>query len=336
MVCLIVGDANADLSASLECFPHEGDDVAIKTLGFYSGGTAANVAVAFARLGGLARLVSRVGKDPAAEVALHAARESKVDLAFIQFDLERATGLCLAAISPSGERTFFSYRGANVALEAPDFDLVFRDVRSLHLSGHALLAEKQRETALGLLEEAHRRGIPTSIDLCLPLLRTWPLEMRTLAPRLKVVFANAQELLQLDSSLSLSAGTTENEADRIENTLSALLNFGAPLVVAKLGASGSRIAEKSSRKDISPMPITTKDTTGAGDGFVAGFLYVLQQGGTPEIAAEVGNVVGALIATSSGAGEACPDRKRVIEALIARGLTKALDVFAIPAQDTAP
>jgi ribokinase len=335
MVCLIVGDANADLSASLECFPREGDDVAIKTLGFYSGGTGANVAVAFARLGGLARLVSRVGKDPAAEVALHAARESGVDLDFVQFDSERATGLCLAAISPSGERTFFSYRGANVALNLPDFDSVFQNVHSLHLSGHALLADLQRQTALTLLGEARRRGIPSSLDLCLPLLRKWPDEIQTLAPRLNVVFANARELVQLGSSLGLSNGLAGNETEMVEKTLSALIDLGIPLVVAKLGSSGSRIAQNSSRMDIPPMPVATKDTTGAGDGFVAGFLYMLQRGGTPQVAAEVGNVIGALVAESSGAGEACPDRKRVIAALVARGFTKALDVFVGPTQNTA-
>jgi sugar/nucleoside kinase (ribokinase family) len=120
MVCLVVGDTNADLCASLECFPFEGDDTAITALGFHSGGTAANVAVAYARLGGSARLLSRVGNDSAVEVALRAAVESGVDLAFLQRDATLATGLCLAAISPNSERTFFSYRGANVALELPN------------------------------------------------------------------------------------------------------------------------------------------------------------------------------------------------------------------------
>jgi ribokinase len=330
MVCLVVGDTNADLSASLEAFPREGDDVAIQSLGFYSGGAGANVAVAFAKLGGLARLLSRVGKDPAAEFALHTARTFGVNLDFMQIDPLHPTGLCFAAISPHGERTFFSYRGANVALELPDFDVVFQDVRFLHLSGHALLEGKQRETALVLLEAAHRRGIRTSIDLCLPLLRKWPREMITLAHHLHIVFANSAELAHLGASLGLSG----NSHDVLEDTLSALLDAGIPLVVAKRGASGSRVAHGASRIDIAPWPITPKDTTGAGDGFVAAFLFVLQQGGSPEIAAEIGNVVGALVAGNRGAAEACPDREQVVSALQARGCTKALDVFVGKAQDT--
>jgi len=332
MVCLLVGDTNADLCATLECFPFEGDDTAITALGFFSGGTAANVAVAYARLGGCARLLSRVGNDSAMKVALHAAMEAGVDLTFLQHDANLATGLCLAAISPNGERTFFSYRGANVNLELPNIDHVFQDVRFLHLSGHALLDGDQRTTALVLLDEAHRRGITTSIDLCLPLLRKRPLEIMSLAPRLSTIFANARELGLLGTSL----GFTGNDTELVNATLSALTDAGAPIVVAKLGAAGSRIARGSSRIDVSPYPVHAIDTTGAGDGFVAAFLFVVLRGGCAETAAHVGNVVGALVASRSGAADASPTRDEVFAALAALGASKALDVFALPAQRTNP
>lgn len=332
MVCLLVGDTNADLCATLECFPFEGDDAAITALGFYSGGTAANVAVAYTRLGGSARLLSRVGNDSATKVALHAAMESGVDLTFLQCDSKLATGLCLAAISPNGERTFFSYRGANVALELPNVDQVFQDVRFLHVSGHALLDGNQRNTTLALLDEAHRRGIGTSIDLCLPLLRKHPLEIMPLAPRLSVIFANTRELGLLGTSL----GFTGNEADLVSATLSALTNAGTPLVVAKLGDAGSQIARGSSRINIPPLPVHAIDTTGAGDGFVAAFLFVWLRGGSAETAAQVGNVVGALVSSRSGAADASPTREEVFAALATQGASKALDVFALPAQRTNP
>ena len=51
MVCLVLGDANADLSAKLAFFPREGDDAGITNLGWQSGGSAANVAVALSVLG---------------------------------------------------------------------------------------------------------------------------------------------------------------------------------------------------------------------------------------------------------------------------------------------
>ncbi|MBK9259029.1 MAG: carbohydrate kinase family protein [Polyangiaceae bacterium] len=332
MVCLIVGDANADLSASLEFFPHEGDDAAITALAFQSGGTAANVAVAYARLGGASRLVTRVGEDPAAEVALRAAKRAGVDLSFVQRDADVTTGLCFAAISPSGERTFFSHRGANVALGLPDVDRVFQDAHALHVSGHALLDGEQRSTALELIDAAIQRQLPVSVDLCLPLVRKRVTEIMKLAPRLSVIFANAHELSLLGSSL----GFTGNESEVIDSALAALAHAGAPLVVAKLGALGSRIAKGSSRFDIPPWPVTAIDTTGAGDGFVAAFLFVFLREGSVETAARVANVVGALVASRSGAAEASPTHEEVCAVLEKQGAIKALDVFTRPDQRIEP
>ncbi|HRI64164.1 MAG TPA: carbohydrate kinase family protein [Polyangium sp.] len=330
MVCLVVGDANADLLGSLEFFPTEGDDAPMTALGFSSGGTAANVAVAHARLGGSARLLTRVGDDPAAEVALRAARHAGVELTFLQHDPRIATGLCFAAISPNGERTFFSHRGANVELELPSMNEVFRDAQWLHVSGHALLEGKQRQTTMALLAEARRRGISTSVDLCLPLLRKHP---RDVIPRVNdemVVFANDQELRFLGTSLGCSADA--NDAD--EAAISALMKAGARLVVAKRGASGSSVAQGSSRIDIAPFPVKAIDTTGAGDGFVAAFLYVLQRGGAPNVAGRIANISGALIASRRGAAEASPTRNEVYAALATCGDTETLDAFRRLAQET--
>lgn len=323
MVCLVVGDANADVCASLECFPLEGDDAAVTSLGYSSGGTAANVAVTYARLGGVSRLLTRVGKDSAASLALHAAESSGVETTFVQYDTGRSTGLCLAAISPSGERTFFSYRGANIALELPDVDLVFQDVHHVHFSGHAFLDGSQRTTAQALLDAAFHRKIPTSIDLCLPLLRRYPRDILTLAPHLSLVFANARELGLLGSSL----GFTGTETTCLESAIDELLNAGIPLVVAKLGAAGARVARGLSRRNILPFPITAVDTTGAGDAFVAAFLVASHLGSEPHVAAQIGNAAGAFVASHVGATEAPLCREELCAMLAAHNATEALDLL---------
>jgi sugar/nucleoside kinase (ribokinase family) len=129
---------------------------------------------------------------------------------------------------------------------------------------------------------------------------------------------------------------TGNDSECIDATLFAIVNAGAPLVVAKLGASGSRIALGSSRIDIPPFRVNAVDTTGAGDGFVAAFLFGLFQGASPETAAQIGNVVGALVASRSGAAGACPTREEVFAALTAQRASKALDLLAPMAQRTHP
>lgn len=303
MVVLVVGDANADLSARLARFPHEGDDSPLAGLDWQSGGSAVNVATALARLGGRARLAARVGVDPAAEVALAAARGAGVSLELVQRDPSLATGLCFAAVSPGGERTFFSYRGANVALADIDVEAAFRDVGWLHLGGHALLEGPQRATTLALVSEAERRAIGVSVDLCLPLVRAAPAEVRAIAARAKVVFSNEQE----------------SEAAEV-----AGVALGATgVLVEKLGARGARVCASGHKASVPAFTVEARDTTACGDAFVAGFLLATTRGALPERAAVIGNAAGALTATRAGAAPSLPSREEVRRLLSERGASEA-------------
>lgn len=299
MVFLVVGDANADLSALLPRFPHEGDDSPLLGLAWTSGGSSTNVATALARMGARARLVTRVGVDPAAEVALRAAAAAGVDLGCAQKDEAIATGLCFAAVSPGGERTFFSYRGANVALAPPSMESAFSAARWLHLGGHALLEGPQRATALALVAEAERRGVPVSLDLCLPALRAAADVVADLAPQLAVLFANEEEIA------ALTGATAGARGPRVR--------------VEKLGAAGALVSSSASSVRVPAFAVEARDTTACGDAFVAGFLLATARGAPPEVAARLGNALGALTATRMGAAEALPSRDEVRVFLEARG-----------------
>ncbi len=317
MTILVVGDANADLSATLQRFPAEGDDSPIASLGWGSGGSAANVAAALALLGSPARLLARVGRDPSADVALRVARAAGVDLAAVQADGALATGLCFAAISPGGERTFFSYRGANVAL-ALDLDVakLLDGVRWLHIAGHALLEGPQRATTLALLDAAAERGVPASLDLCLPLLRAWRAATIELLPRLAILFANELELALLNRSertaKSAKSAKDENQLDSLGDlgalAVDKLLEGGLAVAAVKLGPRGCLIAGGGARRHVPAFAVQAIDTNGCGDAFVAGFLHAHLRAEPTEQCATLANALGALQATRSGAAEALPDR----------------------------
>jgi len=336
-VILVVGDANADLGATLDRFPREGGDEPMRGLTWGSGGSAANVATGLALLGAQARLVARVGADPAAEVALAAARAAGVDLEAVQRDGALPTGLCFAAVSPGGERTFFSYRGANAALAPPDaedVEDVWRDVAWLHVGGHALLEGRQREATLGLIAEARRRGALVSLDLCPPVLRAWPRTLRELGPRLAVLFANELEMEAIAaSSDAASADAAPADAaraapgrDPLETALAALSGWGVPLVAAKLGARGSLlVGPGAARRALPPCPVEACDTTCAGDAYVAGFLFALLRGASPEAAGRLGNAMGALATTRPGAAAALPTRADLFRFLTTHDAASAAD-----------
>lgn len=314
MSILVLGDANADLAAPLRAFPREGDDAALLDLAWGSGGAGVNVVTALALLGAKARLLACAGVDPAAEIALSAARRAGVDLSLVQRDASRATGLCFAAVSPGGERTFFSYRGANVALVEPDRDALFDGVDHLHLCGHALLEGAQRSATLGLIDEASRRALPLSLDLCLPLLRRDADLVLSLAPRLAILFGNEAEL-----SLLAPLGGTDASADALDAALARLERAGVPRVVAKRGERGALIVERGQRESVPAFAIAAIDSTGAGDAHVAGILFALGRGASLASAARLGNALGALTTTRLGAAAALPARAELAAFLDARG-----------------
>ena len=320
-VFLVIGDANADVNAELTRFPHEGDDCPLRALGWSSGGSAANVATALALLGARARLLARVGVDPAAAVALRAAAAAKVDLDLVQRDAAIATGLCFAAVSPGGERTFFSHRGANAALDDGGPADPLEGAGWVHVAGHALLEGSQRGITLALATSALRRGIPLSLDLCLPLLRGSRELVLELVPRLSVLFANELELPALVGAPRVG--------DLVDLSLDRFSRDDGPVVAAKLGARGSRLGGRA-RADVPAFSVVAQDTTGAGDAYVAGFLFALSRGAEPAVAALLGNALGALTATRTGAADALPSHDEVRAFLESHGALDALPLLAPP------
>jgi ribokinase len=315
MTILVVGDANADLSAALSRFPHEGDDAPVGALGWSSGGSAANVAAALALLGVRARLLACVGRDPAAEVALRVARDAGADLSAVQCDATLATGLCFAAISPGGERTFFSFRGANTALTlGPGDEALLNEAEWLHISGHALLDGPQRDAVEWLRGAAadHDERIPVSLDLCLPLLRAPRTQVLELLPRVDVLFANELELAALFPSLTQAAALAELERSSVA------------VAAIKLGPRGCVVVGGGQQHAVSAFSVEAIDTNGCGDAFVAGFLHAHLRGASPASCAALANAMGALAATRPGAAEALPDRMRLRAFLVQHSAPGAL------------
>jgi len=302
MTILVVGDANADLSATLATFPREGQDTLVTALQWGSGGSAANVAAALALLGAPVRLLTRVGRDAAAATALRVARDAGVDLDAVQRDDTLATGLCYAAISADGERTLFSFRGANAAFElGPGDQPLLQNAAWLHIAGHALLEGQQRESVEWLRAAAASRvpRCPVSIDLCLPLVQQQHERILALLSVVDIVFANEMELAAL-----LPDRSPESALDEVAR---ATLRMAA----LKCGSRGCIVVGSGVRHTQPAFPVAAIDTTGCGDAFVAGFLYAHLREAPPEACATLANALGALAATRAGAADSLPDRTQV-------------------------
>jgi sugar/nucleoside kinase (ribokinase family) len=264
---VVLGDLLLDVVARSDAGLRPGSDVA-GSLRFRTGGSAANVARAFARLGGDATLVCAVGRDGWGTRLADAVRAEGVTVRAVR--VAGTTGRLLALVAGDGERTFVTERGAADALDAADLGVDwFRRAMALHVPMYGLVHPRPTAAAhraAGLLREGRERTM-VSVDLA-----SWgPLRDlgasvatgRVQALAADLLFANRDEAAVL-------TGRRGRWAPLLEL---------APVVVVKEGAGGCRVLWRtdggSDTLEVATTRLVAGDTTGAGDAFAAGFLYAL-------------------------------------------------------------
>lgn len=269
---IVLGDLLLEVAAAAVRPIEEGSDVP-GTLRMRRGGSAANVAVAFSRLGGKAALIAAVGRDGVGHRLVEAARDAGVTSHVVR--VEAPTARLLALLDGVGERSFVTERAAADRLTAVDLRRTwFRSARALHLPGYSLYNRPLSEAAVAAVAMAREAGALVSVDLSsrAPMLafgreRAWQ-TIGEIAPN--VLFANVSET----AALARSGGATR------------LLEL-ASCVVVKEGAIGCRVLWRGpggavEQLVVATTPVAAADTTGAGDAFAAGFLFALQSSSIAE------------------------------------------------------
>jgi sugar/nucleoside kinase (ribokinase family) len=107
------------------------------------------------------------------------------------------------------------------------------------------------------------------------------------------------------------------EAKRLTGQRSTAAALGilaglGPTVVVKRGRFGSVAQAGATTWRAAPLPVQPESTAGAGDCFIAGFLYGLLHGADTGEALRLGNVVGGL-ATSARDGSRLPDEVQLLD-----------------------
>ncbi len=195
--------------------------------------------------------------------------------------------------SPSGERSFFTDRGANDGLSASDIpDALLDDVDHVHLSGYSFVAEGPRAAMIDLIGRAKARGVPTSVDPASSefLREIGPANFLRWTRGVDMCFPNEDEARVLTG------------AEGTDGQVAALV-ARYPLVVLKRGADGCEAAEGAaglSRWRATTPKVVAIDTTGAGDAFFAGFLAARLAGEPMETCLQRAAEAGAKATTTLG------------------------------------
>ena len=223
------------------------------------GGSACNTIRALAHLNNSVGFIGKVGTDEHAamyrEKLLHAGVHT-----FLISDKRKPTGVATTFVSKDGERTFGTYLGASVLLEAKEIEeTLFNDYDCFFIEGYLLV---NYPLMLRTAQIAKKRGIKYAIDLGSYNMVQEHLDFLKpfVRDNVDILFANEEEAF---------AYTGKAPIEAIE-----ILSRDVELCVVKIGSKGALIKTKDTFISV-PAQQTDHviDTTGAGDLFAAGFLH---------------------------------------------------------------
>ncbi len=301
---LMLGDINIDTIWPVSEFPTPGRDGLTETVKVEMGGAVVNSAIVIDNLGQRTGLLGCVGKDVWAEQIAQEIAQTNINQKNVHVKPESTTGLTFIIVTPDGERTMFSYRGANIQLEIQDIDEdAFKDIAILHISGYALLEPPQKNAVWRAVEMAKKYGAQISLDTGLEPAIQSPRDVRRLLHELTICISGPQEISAL-----LDSTSPEEAAD-------LLLLSGIRLAAIKLGEKGSFIADDKDQFFYPSFPVDAVDTTGAGDSFTAGLLYGWTHGLSLSASGALASALGALAASVYGAGFSLPSKQKVLDFL---------------------
>lgn len=267
------------------------------------GGSPTNVAVALARLGHRAAVLTKVGDDPLGEYVRSAlADEFGVDTRFVGVHPTLRTPIVLAALDPPEDPRFVFYReprapDSTILPEEVDLDLV-EDVPILWVSAGALAVEPSRGTTRTLLERrARRRHTILDLDYRPSFWTAEEEARREIGGTLDAVTIAIGNRVECE----VAVGAAEPEA-----AAEALLARGLEVAVVKLGGDGVLVATPAEQRIVPPVPVDVVCALGAGDAFGGAFCHGLLEGMTPFAAAELANAAGAIVASRLLCADAMP------------------------------
>jgi len=306
---LVFGDINVDAFARLRAPLEPHVDNLHAGFDLQLGGVGANVAVALRKCGVRVQIAGCAGRDWLGDFAMDALARQGVDTTFVA-RVEGTTGLVVIPVDPDGQRTILGARGVNDLVPPGDIEPWLAGAAAIHLVGYTLLSAQTAALPLQIARAARQRGIHVCFDPAPGPCKLAPDAVRAVA--------------EVSDALLVGLGEAETLTGlRGAQALATIARIGAGEVILKRGEGGSQFYQADRWWAMPPFPVFAVDSTGAGDGFAAGFLFgKLRKWGTADCVL-MGNAMGAVASLRLGAGENMPGLTDVQEFL--RGSEPATD-----------
>ena len=285
----------------------------VRTFAKSLGGSSTNVAVAAARLGRRAAVITKVGSDAFGDYVRRALTGFGVDTRWVSTDPTLRTPIVFCEIHPPDRFPLLFYREP----KAPDMNLVTADLDTAAIAavplfwttGTGLSDEPSRTATLAALDARKGREI-TIHDLDYrPMFwrssddaRRWAGEALR---RATVVVGNSDEA-------EMATGLRDPRS-----AAAALLELGPRVAIVKRGGEGAYARTARDEVSVAAVEIPVLNGLGAGDAFGGALCHGLLAGWPLARTLAAANAAGAIVASRLACADAMPTLAE-IEALLAR------------------
>ncbi|PIM69429.1 5-dehydro-2-deoxygluconokinase [Streptomyces sp. JV178] len=284
----------------------------VEFFGKFLGGSAANVAVAAARLGNTSAVITRTGDDPFGVFLHEALTEFGVDDRFVTPVAAHPTPITFCEIFPPDDFPLYFYRRP----KAPDLEIhtdeldffAVRAARVFWITGTGLSEEPSRSATIAALKARDRAGT-TVFDLdWRPMFWQDP---ETARPYYAEALRHSTVAVGNLDECEVATGVREPRA-----CAEALLEAGVELAVVKQGPKGVLAVHRDGTvAEVPPMPVEVVNGLGAGDAFGGSLCHGLLRGWDLERIMRYANAAGALVASRLACSSAMPTVGEVEELL---------------------
>ena len=281
----------------------------VQTFGKFLGGSATNVAVAAARHGLRAGVITGIGDDPFGRYARLELQRLGVEDQFVTTVLGLNTPVTFCEIFPPDRFPLYFYRAPiapDLSITGDDLDLPAISRARVYWSTVSGLSREPSRTAHHQAWLARDRRPLTILDLDYrpmfwPSVQAAANAVEQALPRVTVAVGNSEEC---------AVAVGESEPHRAAD---ALLERGVEIAIVKQGPRGVLAKSREEWVEVPPCTVRVINGLGAGDGFGGALCYGLLEGWTLERTVRFANAAGAIVAGRRECSTAMPTTAEVEE-----------------------
>lgn len=268
----VIGNAVIDVVAypvTKELF--EKGSVAADSIKVLYGGDALNESVILSRFGKRVELISKVGEDGAGKRIINHLSSLGVAAEKVKVDSDLETSVNIVLVDKYGERHFLTNpKGSQRRLCEDDINVSLeRCGKIISFASMFVSPLLDIESMTRIFKKIKEKNYLLAVDLTRAKNGERLEDLKQLLPYIDFIFPNESEIRILTGN-----------SDTYQN-MKMLLDAGVGCAVIKCGSKGSLIGYKDNIYRIPAYQVNKCiDTTGAGDSFVAGFLWALSEGWT--------------------------------------------------------